>query len=157
MRYPIAIESGDAKQAYEIVVPDLPRCFSAGETLDDALTNSREANLLQLDGLLNVGNPFPAPTSIEQLQKKLPIAAGSGLSSAWTSASLAARRRVSTLRCRNVFSVRSMLTPGNRARLDRGFSPVRHSMQCASPSESQWTRGPPIGRSVIHRPVSVAG
>jgi predicted RNA binding protein YcfA (HicA-like mRNA interferase family) len=29
MRYPIAIETGDSKHAYGVVVPDLPGCFSA--------------------------------------------------------------------------------------------------------------------------------
>ena len=70
MRYPIAIETGDAKHAFGAVVPDLPGCFSAGDTLDDALTNAREAILLHLEGLLDDGKAFPAPTPIQQLQKK---------------------------------------------------------------------------------------
>ena len=70
MRYPIAIETGDANHAFGVVVPDLPGCFSAGDTLDDALTNSREAILLHLEGLLDDGKPFPAASSIEQLRKK---------------------------------------------------------------------------------------
>ena len=55
MRYPIAIESGDAKHAYGVVVPDLPGCFSAGDNLDEALTKAREAILLHLDRLLDDG------------------------------------------------------------------------------------------------------
>jgi predicted RNase H-like HicB family nuclease len=70
MRYPIAIETGDARRAFGVVVPDLPGCFSAGDTLDEALTNAREAILLHLEGLLDEGEAFPAPTLIEQLQKK---------------------------------------------------------------------------------------
>ena len=70
MRYPIAVETGDAKHAYGVVVPDLPGCFSAGDTLDEALTNSQEAILLHLEGLLDDGMSFPAPTPIEQLRKK---------------------------------------------------------------------------------------
>jgi predicted RNase H-like HicB family nuclease len=70
MRYPIAIETGDAKHAFGVVVPDLPGCFSAGDTLDDAITNAREAILLHLEGLLDSGEAFPAPTQIELLQKK---------------------------------------------------------------------------------------
>ena len=58
MRYPIAIESGDSKHAYGVVVPDLPGCFSAGDTLDEALTNAREAILLHLEGLLDDGQSF---------------------------------------------------------------------------------------------------
>jgi predicted RNase H-like HicB family nuclease len=70
MRYPIAIETADAKHAYGVVVPDLPGCFSAGDTLDEALTNAHEAISLHLEGLLDDGKPFPSPTPIEQLQKK---------------------------------------------------------------------------------------
>ena len=64
------IEAGDAKHAFGVVIPDLPGCFSAGDTMDDALTNAREAILLHLEGLLDDGKAFPAPSLIEQLQKK---------------------------------------------------------------------------------------
>jgi predicted RNase H-like HicB family nuclease len=70
MLYPIAIEAGDAKHAYGVVVPDLPDCFSAGDTLDAALTNAREAILLHLEGLLDDGLSFPRPSTIEQLRSK---------------------------------------------------------------------------------------
>lgn len=70
MRYPIVIEAGDAKHAFGVIVPDLPGCFSAGDTMDDALTNVREAILLHLEGLLDDGKAFPAPSLIELLQKK---------------------------------------------------------------------------------------
>jgi len=36
VRYPIAIEVGDKKHAYGVVVPDLPGCISAGDTLEEA-------------------------------------------------------------------------------------------------------------------------
>ena len=70
MRYPIAIEARDSKHAYGVVVPDLPGCFSAGDTLDEALTNAREAILLHLEGLLDDGQSFPNPSTIEQLRNK---------------------------------------------------------------------------------------
>src|SRR5664279_3576107 len=70
MRYPIAIETGDAKHAFGVAVPDLPGCFSAGDTLDEAITNARDAILLHLEGLLDSGKTFPAPTQIELHQKK---------------------------------------------------------------------------------------
>jgi predicted RNase H-like HicB family nuclease len=70
MRYPIAIESGDARHAYGVVVPDLPGCFSAGDTLDDALTNAQEAVLLHLEGLLDDGKPVPTPSDVAQLRRK---------------------------------------------------------------------------------------
>ncbi|MDL3986047.1 type II toxin-antitoxin system HicB family antitoxin [Shewanella xiamenensis] len=34
MLYPIAIETGDSKHAYGVVFPDIPNCFSAGDTLE---------------------------------------------------------------------------------------------------------------------------
>lgn len=70
MRYPIAIESGDAKHAYGVVVPDLPGCFSAGDTLDEALTNAKEAILLHLEGLLDDNKPVPKASDIESLRRK---------------------------------------------------------------------------------------
>ena len=70
MYYPIAIEQGDAKHAYGVVVPDLPGCFSAGDTMDEALANAREAILLHLEGLLDTGEAIPAPTDIGTHQRK---------------------------------------------------------------------------------------
>ncbi len=70
MRYPIAIESGDAKHAYGVVVPDLPGCFAAGDTLDEALTNAKEAILLHLEGLLDDSEPVPKASDIESFRRK---------------------------------------------------------------------------------------
>ncbi|MEO7067741.1 MAG: type II toxin-antitoxin system HicB family antitoxin [Rhodanobacter sp.] len=49
MRYPIAIEIGDDKNAYGVVVPDLPGCFSAGDTMDEAISNTEEAILAWME------------------------------------------------------------------------------------------------------------
>ncbi len=42
MRFALALHSDDGV-AYSVVVPDLPGCFSAGATLDDAIEMAREA------------------------------------------------------------------------------------------------------------------
>jgi predicted RNase H-like HicB family nuclease len=70
MRYPIAIETGDKRHAYGVVVPDLPGCFSAGDTLEEALTNAREAILLHLEGLLEDQQALPNPSELAALQRK---------------------------------------------------------------------------------------
>jgi predicted RNase H-like HicB family nuclease len=70
VRYPIAIGSGDAGHAYGVVVPDLPGCFSAGDTLDEALTNAQEAILLHIEGLLDDGKPVPKASEIDLLRRK---------------------------------------------------------------------------------------
>ena len=38
--------------------------------MDETLTNAREAILLHLEGLLDDGQSFPKPSTIEQLQSK---------------------------------------------------------------------------------------
>ena len=43
MRYPIVVESADDFHAFGVVVPDLPGCFSAGDTLEEAFENAKEA------------------------------------------------------------------------------------------------------------------
>jgi predicted RNase H-like HicB family nuclease len=70
MRYPITIETGDKRHAHGVVVPDLPGCFSAGDTLEDAMTNAREAILLHLEGLLEDQQAFPKPSALATLQRK---------------------------------------------------------------------------------------
>jgi predicted RNase H-like HicB family nuclease len=43
MKFLIAIEPGSEGTAFGVVVPDLPGCFSAGDTLEQAFDNAREA------------------------------------------------------------------------------------------------------------------
>jgi predicted RNase H-like HicB family nuclease len=64
MRYPVAIEAGDDKHAWGVTVPDLPGCFSAGDTMEDALDNAREAILLHVEGLIDDGEPVPEASPI---------------------------------------------------------------------------------------------
>lgn len=64
MRYPIAIEPGDERHAFGVVVPDLPGCFSAGDTLDEAIDNAREAIALWLESVIDDGGAVPEPHSI---------------------------------------------------------------------------------------------
>lgn len=69
MRYVVAIEKGDKKHAYGVAVPDLPGCFSAGDTLDAALTNAKEAILLHLEGLMDEKKSVPQPKPLDVHQK----------------------------------------------------------------------------------------
>lgn len=68
MRYPIAIEQGSNDQAYGVVVPDLPGCFSAGDTLDEAIDNAKEAIDLWLETVIDDGRAVPTPKSIAEHQ-----------------------------------------------------------------------------------------
>ena len=64
MRYPIAIEPGDDTHAWGVVAPDLPGCFSAGDTLDEAIANASEAITLWIETVLDDGGDIPKPGSV---------------------------------------------------------------------------------------------
>jgi predicted RNase H-like HicB family nuclease len=69
MRYPVAIEPGTDTQAFGVVVPDLPGCFSAGDTLDEALANAEEAITAWIEAALDAEQEIPPPSDIEALRK----------------------------------------------------------------------------------------
>lgn len=69
MRYPIAIEPGSEDTAFGVVVPDLPGCFSAGDTLDEALAGAEEAVAAWIDAMLDGGEAIPSPTSLDALRR----------------------------------------------------------------------------------------
>lgn len=75
MRFAIAIEPGDTRHAFGVEVPDLPGCFSAGDTLDEAVDQAKEAIMLHIEGLLDDGESIPAPRVLTELQA-LPEYAG---------------------------------------------------------------------------------
>ena len=64
MNYPVVIHK-DTDSDYGVTVPDLPGCFSAGSTMDDALSNAVEAIATHVEGLLLDGEPIPRPKEIE--------------------------------------------------------------------------------------------
>jgi predicted RNase H-like HicB family nuclease len=71
MKYPIAIELGNIKTSWGVVVPDLPGCFSASDnSIDDAIENTKEAIEAWIETALDLGQDIPKPSSIKNLQKK---------------------------------------------------------------------------------------
>lgn len=69
MKYPIAIEIGDENHAFGVVVPDLPGCFSAGDTLEEAIDDAAEAIELWLETVIDDGGAVPEPKPIAEHQK----------------------------------------------------------------------------------------
>ena len=72
MRYPIAIEPRTDATAWGVVVPDLPGCFSAGDTLEDAMNQAEEAITGWIEATLDAGQDIPAPSPIEALRAAHP-------------------------------------------------------------------------------------
>ena len=58
--YPVIVHK-DKNAAFGVTVPDLPGCFSAGETLEDALRNVQEAVEVHLHG----DDIAPEPSALE--------------------------------------------------------------------------------------------
>jgi predicted RNase H-like HicB family nuclease len=59
MKFSIAIEAGTRKSAFGVVVPDIPGCFSAGDTVEEAFDNAREAIESHLEILSEEGKDLP--------------------------------------------------------------------------------------------------
>lgn len=68
MRYPIAIEPRTERSEYGVVIPDLPGCFSAGSTLEEAIAGAEEAGLAWIDAALDAGGAVPTPSSLEAVR-----------------------------------------------------------------------------------------
>jgi predicted RNase H-like HicB family nuclease len=75
MRYPVVLHK-DPESDYGVTVPDLPGCFSAGDSLDEALQQVVEAIECHLEGLLLDGEPIPSPKTVEYHQSNPDYAGG---------------------------------------------------------------------------------
>jgi len=68
MRYPIAIEPASDGTVFGVAIPDLPGCFSAGDTLDEALDNAEQAAILWIDAALDAGQVIPKPSPVDAIR-----------------------------------------------------------------------------------------
>jgi predicted RNase H-like HicB family nuclease len=67
MNYPVAIYK-DEHSDYGVIVPDLPGCFSAGESIEEAVSMAHEAIQTHVEGLLLDEDVLPTPIPMEQHQ-----------------------------------------------------------------------------------------
>ena len=65
MRYPVVLHTDDGVR-FGVTVPDLPGCFSAGATFDEALDSVIEAINLHLEGVIEGGGDIPVPHPIAE-------------------------------------------------------------------------------------------
>ncbi len=66
--YLALIDDSDPATAVSVWFPDLPGCFSAGDSVEEALLNAEEALALHLFGLEAEGLPVPKPRSVQTLK-----------------------------------------------------------------------------------------
>ena len=62
--YPIAIYKDEGSD-YGVVVPDLPGCVSAGDSITDAIVEAHEAIYTHLQGMAMDGEVFPEASAVE--------------------------------------------------------------------------------------------
>ncbi len=58
----------DEDSAYGAYIPDLPGCFAAGDTEDEAIDNLRVSLRIYAEDLMEAGRPLPSPRSLEGLR-----------------------------------------------------------------------------------------
>jgi predicted RNase H-like HicB family nuclease len=63
MRYPIILHTDDHRD-FGVTVPDLPGCFSAGDSIEKAIDNAREAILAHTEVMAEDGESIPPPSEI---------------------------------------------------------------------------------------------
>ncbi len=68
MRYVVVLHK-DEDSDYGVTVPDLEGCFSAGVTIEEALTNVVEAIECHLEAMIADGEKIPKTKPIEQHRK----------------------------------------------------------------------------------------
>ena len=68
MKFPIALEPGTASTAWGVVVPDLPGCFSAGDTAEEAFAQAVEAIEAHCELLASDKQDIPSPRPLASWQ-----------------------------------------------------------------------------------------
>lgn len=67
MNFPIVLHK-DPDTDFGVIVPDLPGCYSAGSTVEEALAMAREAIELYIEVLVEEGREIPEASPIDTLR-----------------------------------------------------------------------------------------
>jgi len=71
-RYVVVVDGKPG--AYGMYVPDMPGCYSMGDTIADLLTNAQEALQLWAEDALASNAELPEPRSIDKIRKNPDVA-----------------------------------------------------------------------------------
>jgi predicted RNase H-like HicB family nuclease len=67
--YIAIVEDTGPASAIGVWFPDLPGCFSAGDTVDEAMENAPRAIALYAEALANDGRQLPSARSLDELKR----------------------------------------------------------------------------------------
>ena len=73
--YIAIVEDAGPETAIGVWFPDLPGCFSAGDTIDEAMENAPQAIGLYADALARGGQELPPPRTLLDLRNDPAVAA----------------------------------------------------------------------------------
>ena len=73
--YVAIVEDAGPEKAVGVWFPDLPGCFSAGDSVEEAMQNATEAIGLYAEALDKDGRPLPAPRTLAELRNDAEFAA----------------------------------------------------------------------------------
>jgi len=64
LRYTILLKPADEDEepGFSVTVPELPGCFSQGDTFEEAMEHGKEAILCHLEGMVKDGEDIPLET-----------------------------------------------------------------------------------------------
>lgn len=68
MHYHAAIEPDTDTEAFGVIVPDLPGCFSAGDTLEEAMAMTEDAIVTWIESAIHAGQDLPLPSDVDTLR-----------------------------------------------------------------------------------------
>ncbi len=68
MKFIIALEPGTESSAWGVAVPDLPGCFSAGDTMEEAMENARQAIDQHIEIMIEDGVAIRSARSLSEIQ-----------------------------------------------------------------------------------------
>lgn len=74
MTHYVAVVEEEEGKAIGVWFPDLPGCISAGDTLDEAMTNAAEARELWAEAMAESDQKIPPPRSLADLKKDPQVA-----------------------------------------------------------------------------------
>lgn len=63
----IALIRKEPKSCFGVDFPDFPGCIGAGDTLEEATANAREALAAHIELLLEYGDSLPAPSDLDKI------------------------------------------------------------------------------------------
>jgi predicted RNase H-like HicB family nuclease len=66
--YVAIIEDAGPDHAIGVWFPDLPGCFSAGDTIDEAIANAQEAVALWIEARVDDGAPVPLARTLTEIK-----------------------------------------------------------------------------------------